>query len=82
MRPWFYAEHDKDCGNFSDDTEQLLALFTDPDARGSRRWREVFGLEPGVRDPVLEQWVSEVIIPLIGCEAPVLSSGSKLFRRR
>ena len=32
-------------GNFTDVTESLLPLFCDPDARGQRRWREMFGLE-------------------------------------
>ncbi len=32
-------------GRFTDITDTLLPLFTDPDARGGRSWREVFGLE-------------------------------------
>ena len=32
-------------GSFTDAPELLLTLFSDPDARGSRRWREVFGQE-------------------------------------
>ncbi len=30
-------------GRFTD-VDSLLPLFTDPDARGTRRWREAFGL--------------------------------------
>ena len=32
-------------GRFTDVTDSLLPLFSDPDGRGSRRWREMFGLE-------------------------------------
>ncbi len=31
-------------GTFAWGGDMMLALFSDPDARGSRRWREVFGL--------------------------------------
>ena len=36
-------------GHFTDVTDALLPLFTDPDGRGSRRWREMFGLERPVQ---------------------------------
>lgn len=32
-------------GRFTGVTNTLLPLFADPDGRGSRRWREIFGLE-------------------------------------
>jgi hypothetical protein len=32
-------------GSFTDSPDQLLPLFSDPDGRGDRRWREVFGHE-------------------------------------
>jgi hypothetical protein len=32
-------------GNFADQRNGLLKLFTDPDARGERSWRESFGYE-------------------------------------
>ncbi|MCJ8190474.1 hypothetical protein [Sphingomicrobium aestuariivivum] len=32
---------DEQAGNF-DDGQQLLALFGDPDARGHRKWAEMF----------------------------------------
>ena len=32
-------------GHFTDVTDTLLPLFNDLDGRGSRRWREMFGLE-------------------------------------
>lgn len=32
---------DEQAGNF-DDGQQLLALFGDPDARGTRKWGEMF----------------------------------------
>ena len=32
-------------GNFTDVTNSLLPLFCDPDGRGTRRWREMFGLQ-------------------------------------
>jgi hypothetical protein len=31
--------------SFTDVAEWLLPLFSEPGGRGSRRWREVFGLE-------------------------------------
>lgn len=34
-------------GSFADSHDELLPLFFNPDGRGERRWREVFGLEPG-----------------------------------
>lgn len=33
-------------GRFTDVTDSLLPLFSDPDMRGGRRWRETFGFEP------------------------------------
>jgi hypothetical protein len=37
----------KDCGEGGrfTDVDGLLPLFADPDARGSQRWREAFGLK-------------------------------------
>ena len=33
-------------GRFTDVTDTLLPLFSDPDGRGGRRWEQVFGLAP------------------------------------
>lgn len=46
MRHWFQPPTDQAPGNFRDASDELLALFTDPDARGGRSWRETFGYEP------------------------------------
>jgi hypothetical protein len=32
-------------GNFADQRNGLLSLFTEPDERSERSWREVFGYE-------------------------------------
>jgi hypothetical protein len=32
-------------GHFTDVTDTLSPLYADPDGRGSRRWREIFGFE-------------------------------------
>ena len=32
-------------GSFTDAPDLLLPLFADPDGRGGKRWREVFGME-------------------------------------
>ena len=50
MRNWFHGEHKQDRGNFRGANDELLTLFSDPDARGSRRWHEVFGFKPVERD--------------------------------
>lgn len=49
MRHWFHGEHEREGGNFRGANDELLTLYSDPDARGSRRWREVFGFEPTER---------------------------------
>ena len=49
MRNWFHGENKRDRGNFRGANDELRTLFSDPDARGSRRWREVFGFEPAER---------------------------------
>ena len=45
-------------GNFTDVTESLLPLFHDPDGRGTRRWREMFGLQTTSQRPRIGPYVS------------------------
>ena len=54
MRHWFHSQPDHESGNFRAPNDELLSLFGDPDARGSRRWHEVFGFESTDRDVGLE----------------------------
>ena len=49
MRHWFQPHSDHVAGNFRAANSELLALFSDPDARGGRSWRETFGYEAAPR---------------------------------
>ena len=46
MCEWIDPISNLERGNFVGSSDMMLALFSDPDARGSRRWREVFGFAP------------------------------------
>jgi hypothetical protein len=50
MRHWFRALHAQGGGNFRAVNDELLNLFSSPDARGPRPWQTSFGLEPERRD--------------------------------
>lgn len=52
MRHWFRAQYNHERGNFRAANDELLSLFSDPDARGSRSWRETFGYQCAPRRPV------------------------------
>ena len=51
MRHWFYPPNDQEPGNFREANDELLSLFSDPDGRGLRSWRETFGYECAPRRP-------------------------------
>ena len=51
MRHWFHPQNDQERGNFHAANDELLTLFSDPDARGTRSWRETFGYECAPRRP-------------------------------
>ncbi len=57
-------------GNFADSRNGLLSLFSDPDGRGERSWRETFGYERRPVKPRGDQ-------PFIARAAPKSSSDSK-----
>lgn len=64
------AQKDGKKGNFADPRNGLLSLFTDPDERGTRSWRESFGYERRSVKPEGGQ-------PFIAREARKLSPDSK-----
>jgi hypothetical protein len=64
------AKHGGRKGNFAESRNGLLSLFSDPDGRGERSWRETFGYE---RRPVKPEGGQ----PFIAREAPISSSDSK-----
>lgn len=56
-------------GSFAEQRNGLLSLFTDPDGRGERSWRESFGYERRPEKPKRGQ-------PFIARGSPQSSSGS------
>ena len=63
------AKRDSNKGSFADSHNGLLPLFSDPEARGPRRWLEVFGIE--------RRKGEEQTRPFNALEAPRSSSDSK-----
>ena len=61
MRHWFHPRSDQVPGNFRAANDELLTLFSDPDARGGRSWRETFGYECAPRRPRLKRL--PIIVP-------------------
>jgi len=70
MRQWFKPPSDQEPGNFGAANDELLSLFSDPDARGSRSWRETFGYECAPRRPARK------LLPITACAMPKSSSDS------